>query len=339
MFTSKLVTMPTLVFSEAGKDAIFSVGLNCLIEFALILLITVVISRTPNTNFFELLKNKIGFFAYIVYIALAAFILVRIVYCFQEAYSFFLENLYDELNIFVFILPVLFISVFLASKGIRTIGRTLEITIWVILAGMVLALLSNTEFIDPTQNMPYFENGLKPILNGSVKSIFLFGSTLSLILLVGKVDSSQKLVKNTTLICGIGSIIMILACFVFYSVFGNSMQYVLFSLSEYSQFDPYILELQRLIWLTAVLDVAKLFCATLCLTFFLNQCLTEPFKIKSSLIPIVIASLIIVVLGVVTHFDTIIWFDITKSYLTYFTLGLMALIVFICVLLIRRKNE
>ena len=330
--------MPTLVYSEAGHDAIFSVILSCIIEFLIIILITCVIAKCKSDSFFALLKAKIGVLSYVIYFILALLLLFRVVYCFQEAYSFFLEMLYDDLNIFTFALPSLFVAVFLCMRGISSIGRTLEIIIWIILFGIILAMISNIEYIDLKQNMPYFENGLTPMLNGSMRSLFLFSSSLGLVLLVGKVEVAPNFVRNTAFFCGIGMLFMILCCFIFYSVFGNSIQYVLFSLSEYSQFDPYILELQRLIWLTAILDVTKLFCACLCLNYLLNETIMSSTKIKNPIIPLATISIVILVLGYITHFDTIVWFNITKSILSFVAIGLILIISLICIIILARKR-
>ncbi len=336
-FTSKLVSMPTLIYSTAGNDAIISVILSSLIELLLILLVTNIIAKTPNTNLFSLLKSKVGVFSYVIIFFLCAFVSLRIIYCLQELYSFFLENLYDELAILIFIIPLLLVSVFFSIRGLKSVGRTLEIFIWLIAGGMFIAILTNIEFIDFSANLPYFENGGSSVLEATVKSIFLFSTPISLLLLVGKVDISANLTKKVFLYSLVGLLVIVIFCFIFYSTFGNSMQYVLFALSEYSQFDPYILELQRLIWLSAVVDVTKLFLSCVCLFTFVTSIF--PKKSKSQLISIVALSLFIITMGYTTRFDSIIWFNLSKSVLCYVSVGIILLTCFISILLWRRKNE
>ena len=332
-FTSKLVTMPTLVFSAAGKDAIVSVLLNCLIEFVTILLITAVIKKYPNKTLLEVLKPKIGILSYLIYAVLILFLIARIVYCFQELYSFFLETLYDELNPYIFIGTALIVCVFFAFKKVNVIGRTCEILIWLILIGTILSLLSNLEYTDFTQNMPYFEDGLTPTVLGCKDSLFLFGTSAALLLLLGKVKISPHFMQNTSIVSAICVTFCTLSCLIFYATFGQAMQYVLFSLSEYSQFDPYILELQRLIWLSAVIDISKLFCSTCCLMYFLRIAMFETFQFKSRFVPIVSIATIIAVLGIITRFDVIIWFEFAKGFLSIFTIVMIVLCQIICLIL------
>ncbi len=339
-FTSKLVTMPTLVFSSAGNDAIISVTIDALIEIITISLCTLVISKHQNTTLMQLLKQKIGFLAYFIIGLLIIFLLARILYCFQELYSFFLETLYDELDPYIFITLALFVCLFFAFKKATVIGRTCEILIWFILLGTILSLVSNLEYASFTQNMPYLENGIVPTIYGCKDGIFLFGTPVSLLLLIGKVKPSPHLVRKTMIASTLCITFCVLACFIFYATFGNSMQYVLFSLSEYSQFDPYILELQRLIWLSAVIDISKLFCSACCLMYFLKVAFVETFALKSPSVPLLAASVFIGLCGILSRFDTIFWFEFAKSYLSYFTIALILICQILCILLsIRRKHD
>ncbi|MBR4270907.1 MAG: GerAB/ArcD/ProY family transporter [Clostridia bacterium] len=339
-FTSKLVTMPSLVFSTANNDAIISVLINTLIELITISLCTLVIIRNPKTTLFDILKRKIGILAYLVIGLLIIFLLARILYCFQELYSFFLETLYDDLNPYIFIFSALCVCLFFAFKKATVIGRTCEILLWFILIGTVLSLLSNLEYASFTQNMPYLENGLSPTLSGCKDAMFLFGTPTCLLLLTGKVKPNHHLFKNTLVVTSICVVFCVVACFIFYATFGNSMQYVLFSLSEYSQYDPYILELQRLIWMSAVIDISKLFCSTCCLMYLLKAALVDSFRFKSLVLPLLTMSAVIIIVGILTRFDTIFWFDLTKSYLSYFTIALILICQIICLVLsIRRKDD
>ncbi len=334
-FSSKLVTMPTLVFSTAGKDAILSVALGCILELSLIFVVTSIIKRNPNTTLLQLLREKTGWIAYIIIGLLGIFLVARILYCLQELYSFFLENLYDELSLIMFIIPALLVLVYFSYKGLRTLCRALEILIWFIAAGMLIALLSNLEFVDWTKNLPLLQD-VENIGKANIESAFLFATPCGLLFLVGKVDISPQILKKTLFTCSLGAVVIISACFIFYSVFGQSMQYVLFALSEYSQFDPYILELQRLIWLSAVVDITKLFLSAICLITLISS--TQTKKVSFS-IWVAGISIVILVLGLLTRFDTIIWFDITKSALSYFSLGIIVIVNLLFILSLRRKNE
>ncbi len=342
LLASKLDTMLAVVYSVASTDAIISIILNFVLELLLIFAITVVIKRNPDTNLFELLKKKftvVG--AYIIILLLGLYLLARLVYCYQELYSFFLEFLYDDFSPYIFALPTFFVTGYLAFKGARSLGRTLEIVIWFILIGLAISVVCNVEYMSFVSNMPYFENGASPMLDGTWRSTFFFGNSLCLLFFVGKVKFSDHFIGKTVGICAITSLITVAICFIIYDVFGYAMQYVIFALSEYAQYDPFILELQRLTWLTAIVDIAKLFCATSVFVYGLGQIGKSVMKTRSTLIPIIINFLLVFSIATIINYDLYTLMDLVTSVFSFATLGLIALTIIICIILMikRRQNE
>ena len=339
MLTSKLVTMPSIVYSAAAGDAIFSIILNFIVELLLIFLITLIIIRNPHTSLFELLKRKLTVVgAVIVYIILTLYMIARLTLCYQELYSFFLNQLYDEFSPLMFAIPTFFVTGYIAYKGIRSLGRSLEIMFWFILVGTIISMISNIEYLQFDQNLPYFANGIIPILEGSGRSAFYFGNSLCLLFLVGKVEIKPNLLKKTILYTILISIFIVIICFIFYDVFGKSMQYVLFALSEYSQYDPFVLELQRLVWLTSIIDITKLFCSTICIIYCIGQANKVLFQTKTTLLPILITFLLIFSLATLLHYDLLIMFELVRNYLSFITIGIIALMLVICIYLTISKT-
>lgn len=341
MLTSKLVTMPTVVFASASNDAIFSVIINSLIELLIIFLITYTIKRNPNTSLFELLSKKLTKFgAYLVIAILSLFLIARLTFCYEELYSFFLQLLYDDFSPYIFAIPTFFVTGYLAYKGARSIGRTLEILFWFILIGTLIAVVSNVNLVSFHTNIPYFQNGIMPILEGSWTSAFYFGNSLSLLFFVGKVRINDGFLKKTMITCSLMSLLIVALCFIFYDVFGLSMRFTMFALSEYSQYNPFILELQRLVWLSAIVDITKLFCSTACLTYCLGQAGKIFMKSKTTLLPIFTAFLLVFSLASIVHYDLLSMIELVRNYLSIITLGIIALSIIVCLILAinRRKN-
>lgn len=341
MLTSKLVTMPSVVFSSASNDAIFSVIINSILELLLIFLITLAIAKNPNKGLFEVLKSKftrVG--AYIIIGLIAIYALARVTFCYEELYSFFLELLYDEFSPYIFAIPTFFVTGYLAYKGARTIGRTLEILFWFILIGTIVSVVCNVGFMSFDTNMPYFQNGIMPVLEGSGSSAFYFGNSICLLFFMGKVRIDDNLVKKTIISSSVIALLIIAFCFIFYDVFGLSMQYILFALSQYSQYDPFILELQRLVWLSAIVDITKLFCSTACLAYCLGQAGKTFMQSKTTLLPILTTFLLIFSLATILHYDLLVMIELIRNYISYITIGLITLTIIICIILSisRRQN-
>ncbi len=344
ILTSKFVTMPSIIFASASTDSIFSILLGLLVELLLIFLITIVIKRNQDTNLFNLLKQKFTIVgALFIMLILFSYATVRLMYCYQELFSFFTELLYDEFPPLFFAIPTFFVTGYIAYKGARSLGRTFEILLPFIIVGTIIALISNIDFLSFDTNLPYFEQGLTPMLDGFLRSGFYFGNSLVLLFFVGKVKivEPQKFVKNTMIALNITAGIILIACFLFYDVFGMSMQYTIFALTEYSQYDPFILELQRLVWLSAIVDITKLFCSTAVFVYCLGQAGKQVFNSKTTLSPIMISFLIIYSIATILHYDLEEMFMLVRNYFSFITIGIIALSLIICIILSikRRKNE
>ena len=54
------------------------------------------------------------------------------------------ESFYDRLDWFVFIIPLLIVTSFMAYRGIRNIGRVCEIFVWFIIFGIIFIPLNFT---------------------------------------------------------------------------------------------------------------------------------------------------------------------------------------------------
>ncbi len=344
ILTSKFVTMPSIIFASASNDSIFSILIGLLIELLLIFLITVVIKRNQDTSLFDLLKQKFGIAgAVVIMLILFCYAIVRLSYCYQELYSFFIELLYDEFPPLFFALPTFFVTGYIAYKGARSLGRTFEILLPFIVVGTIIALLSNIDFLNFSTNLPYFTQGLSPMLDGFLHSGFYFGNSIVLLFFVGKVKITEpkKFVKNTMITLNITAGIILVACFLFYDIFGMAMQYTIFALTEYSQYDPFILELQRLVWLSAIVDITKLFCSTAVFVYCLGQAGKQVFNAKTTIFPITIALALVYCIATILHYDLEIMFTLVQNYFSFITLGIISLSLIVCLILSikRSRNE
>lgn len=332
--TSKLMTMPISIFITAKNDAISSVLFGAVIELMLILLICLVISRNPNTSLFTLLKNRLGkVLGYFVIFVLYCFVITKFIFVLIEIFTFFKDYLYDDFSPIIYTLSTFFVVGYISYKGCRTLGRTFEILFPIIVIGLVIALVSNFDFVSFGAMMPYFDEGILPSLRGVGENLFYFGNALPLLFFVGKVRINSHFVTKTTL-ANVGLFAFILLfCFAFYDIFGYSTILSTFAISDYTQYDPYILDLQRLNWLSMMLDITKLFCSASILLYCLGQASKSILHTQSSFFPIIISLFIQFCLAWVINFSLNNSQTIITDYLSYITGGIIALTLLLCIVL------
>ena len=342
LVTSKLMSMPTVVYEVANNDAIWAIMIDFLIELGIIFLICQVIKKNQSQNLYTLLSQKFGVvLAYIILIILYVFIGMKLIYALQEIFTFFNEFLYEQLNPIVFYLTTFFVIGYLAFKGARTIGRTLEIIYIFIALGLLITVISNLEFLKFDTMLPYLNNGISPIINGVSRSMFYFGNSICLLFFVGKVQIVDKFSLKVLLSCSLFALFIVAFCFIFYDIYGYATQFTLFALTDYSQFDPYILELQRLNWLSTIIDITKLFCSCAILLYCLGQCGKNIAKTKSTFYPIGISCGLVFLRSFILSFDLDILKNFVVNFVSFATIVVIVLIAIICIILQfnRRKNE
>ncbi|GEM_PF-2433915 len=339
--TSKLMTMPISIFSTAQNDAIFSILFGSIVELGIIILVSLVIARNPDCNLLSLLKKRLGsVLAYIIIFILYAFIITKFIFVLIEVFTFFKDYLYDDFNPVIYTLSTFFVVGYISFKGCRTMGRTFEILFPVIVIGLVIALVSNIEFASWGAMLPYFDDGILPSIRGLSENLFYFGNALPLLFFVGKVKIKPHFVAKTAW-SNVGLFAFILLfCFVFYDIFGYSTILSTFAISDYTQYDPYILDLQRLNWLSMMIDITKLFCSASILLYCLGQASKWIVHTQSSFWPIIGTLIIQFCLAAVINFSLSDSQMLITSYLSYITGGLMLLIMILCASLsIKRRQK
>lgn len=342
LIASKLMSMPIFVFGYANKDAIFVIIISLIIELIVTYFICQVIKNNPNTSLFDLLKNKLSKpIAYIIIVLLYVFILSKIIFTLQEIYTFFNEFLYEGLDVLIFIIPTYFVIGYLAFKGIRTLGRVLEIIYIFIGLGLVITVISNLEFLSFDSMLPYFEEGINPTLNGLKNSMFYFGNSICLLAFVGKVKINDNFTKKIMLSTSILAVFIIAFCFIFYDVYGYATQFTLFALSDYAQYDPFMLELQRLNWLSTTVDIIKLFCSASIFLYTLGQLGHQIVPTKSTFAPLLITLGLIYICSKLTNFDLNTLKNYISLFASYVTIGIIILSICLCIILNIKgaKNE
>lgn len=337
--TSKLMSMPIEIYKLAHNDAIFTIILGLVVELAIVILVAHLIKKYPHTRLIDLLKEHFGsIIAYTVIVLLYLLIIVKLFFALEEVYTFFKEFLYDYFNPVIFGLAMFFVVGYLSYKGARTLGRTLEILFPIIMIGLLITLISNVEFLKFTKMLPYLTTGVLPTLDSFVHNAFYFGNALPLLFFVGKVRIDDNFIKKVTLsYSGLIAFVAIFS-FMFYDLFGYGTILAIFALSDYSQYNPYILDLQRLNWLSIIVNVTKLFCSASLLLYCLGQAGKMLTHAQSSFWPIVVSFGINFFIAAVVSYDMDTIKYLVNLFISYYTIALI-LIVLILTLILCIKKE
>ena len=193
----KFLVFPALTTKFAGRSAYISIFFYLLIEFAVIMFVLWFVYKYKDHTFKQVLTMSFGdVFAKIVFAILFIYFLFKTLFLIKETHNYFLEVIFDELPWIYFTLPLTAYMCYVMSKSINIMARTIEIMFWVLIVCVGLTVLAPSYRIDLFNILPLFENGFTPLFNGMLYSSFSFGDFLILLLLMGKIDFSNKGVKR-----------------------------------------------------------------------------------------------------------------------------------------------
>ena len=340
ILTSKIMTMPAVVYSYAGKDAIFSVLINVMIDIILVVLITKLVKKHQNTTFFELLTKKLGkIIATIITSAITLFVLYKGTFLFQETLSFFSLALYENYSFWLLLVPSLLTILYISYKGLSAIGRSIDIYWIFVFLEVIIVLVIGIMRVEFQSNFPYFENGVLPLLNGSAHSSIYAGNSLLLLFFVGKVDLKPKLVHYTTLFSlGVGCIVL-LNNLIFFNLFTTFVPYCTFALSHLSQFNPFVTELGHAGWLSIVESTINLiFMSSVC-CYCCRQYLQSTLKVTKKIISTSLTGAFILGILFIFNFNLYNFVSFNKNIAFYYNLVLIPLIIIICIVLCINQNK
>ncbi len=342
LLSTKILTFQPIVYESAQKDAFWSILFGALFDFLILLIVMFLLIKNHDITFFELLNKIFGKAISIVIVAVMfVFILFKVVYLAEETFSFFTKFLYEDLNVWVYILPMAFVCGYFAIKGIKTISRTVEIFYFFVLIGIILCSLTSISGINLSNILPCFEDGFSKTFQGLISQTFFRGNALILLLFMGKIKMSKHFSLKFLGATSFATILVLIVTLVFYLVYGPSVQYVEFALADLPQYNPFVSDLGRLNWLCVVVCVIALILTTSIMLYSLSLILRWTFCFKRSLISTAFSEFLIVLIAYLNDFSIILMEQKIMSYwklIVGISGGIIA-ITSLLLLFLRRKNE
>lgn len=339
--STKLLTMQPIVFMFSGKDSFWSILIGAIFDFLVLILVVFVLKKHKNITFFELLKKTFGtVVSKILLCIFTVFITFKLLFLSQETFSFFMRFLYDDLNLFVYIIPLLFVTGYFAVKGITTISRTMEVFSIFILIGLLVCSVTAVVGIDFDYLKPFFEDGISPVLNGFLAQCFFRGNALILLCFMGKIDFSKHFNLKFFICTIIMTMIIIGINLIFFLSYKDSAKYVEFTLANLPQFNPFVSDIGRFNWLSVVVATIALLLTSSTFLFCLSLIGRWVFGLKRALIPVSISHAILVIVAFLNQFSILVMEQKITSWWMYVTggIGILFLILTFIFLSLRRQE-
>jgi len=296
MIALKMLALPSLLYRHAGSSAIFVSLILMTIDAIYAYIIIGLIEKSGHKNSYEFMKYCIGTVgAKIVMIVLMLMFALVLANLSKGLEFFVVENLYNELNWVVFVLPLMILVSFMVYKGIRNIGRVGEIFCWFIIFGIIFIGLKSVSGIELDSFLPLFPEGVKPLFEAAFHHMAWFGSSTFLLMFFGKVDFQDKKKSRLIMYLILSILIVHFMIVIFYGLFQVTSPTHNYMLSDISQFSTNQASIDELSWLVVALWIVAQVIQLAIYSYSFTQTIKFIFNIHNNTIPIAIVSIYIAV--------------------------------------------
>lgn len=278
----KLLIYPALVARYAQNDAYLSVILSFMIEFVFVVFTLSALKKNPDKTFKEIMEKTYGKLASkIVFLTLFAYFLSKCLLSMKECHNFFFVLLYDQLDWYYFIIPILTIGWFVLNRGLKSFSRTIEMCFVVIIIGTITSIFVSIGRVDFDNFLPFLQNGFLPVGRATIITNFSYGDYLILLLYAGNIKYEDKPTKKIYKYIFIANAVVILFHLVFVGVFGNVGVMQPLAVSDVPMQSQVPLDDGRLEWVNIIIWTVTLIVQILLMMLCAKNMLKNIFTVKN----------------------------------------------------------
>lgn len=305
----------------AKQDGWISLIIAFLIGFIPIILFNALLNIEPSLSFTQLTKKYCGkILGTLINILLIASVLFHA--------SIVLWNLCNFINSqFLFKTPVLVIGIlfmipviYTVSKGLKTIGRTAMVLFLMSLVIYFITFISLISKLEISNIFPILENGITPVLDGSLIQLSYSVLAIFPLLIIPKNDiSDNKKIRSSLLKMYVFTFItMFIVMFLILTIFGyplaNLYQYPEFNILKTVNIANFFQRVESILAFQWLFDLAV---GLMVFVYFLKTATQETFKFKNkfnNILILIISILMIYISSIIFKNNTIAYDFLGKTY-------------------------
>lgn len=342
MVTLKVLLLPSLLAKDIGRDSYIFMLFMLVLDFLVLLILLYIFNKNPDLSFYQVVKKlfgKVG--AKIIMFLFFLFFLLKSWGAFQTNLSYLNENLYTSLDWYIFAFPILITVFFIASFGVNSLARLVEIVCPIIIVGFLGCFAVGLFRADFSSLMPFMEKGFFTHIPTIFRYSFWFGDYMIFIVFFGNVKEEKKATQKISICIIISILIVVFFTAIAYSLFNYNSVTHTNSISDVLQVLPSISDIGSFDWVMVLIWDCSLF-----LFFTLNilgafYSFRQVFFKKHQLMCVFIILAIMLACCVAINFDIFGAINLVRDYGCYFSFAMqyvLPVILFIFSFKIKRRD-
>ena len=339
----KLLIMPSFIYTISKNSSYISIFINLFSDFLTLFAYFIFMKKYPNTTFKTALEQCFGkWIARIIFSALAIYFFVKAFLTVKQIQNYFNRIIFDDFGWLDYIFPSIVLLIYLSTKNFKTFGRASECLIFFALISTFLLVILNVSSVNLSELLPFFKNGVQPILDSSFKTTFGFGDYAFLLLFLGKIKI-EKNTKRTIIFYSVLAGLMVLVFYIlFMSTFGNYSINKNIALSDLSLNQAIPLTVGRLDWINILIWSFILFFNAGLLLASCKECLFVAFSTQKQ--PVVLSLIYSVFLAFVIYKELSLSFmlkivsSVPFQIFSFFIQSGLPTLIVLCGIILKKKN-
>lgn len=293
LVSNKLQRLPNFIATNVHRNGYFVFLILGTIDILMMCLILITNKRSKHRDVYQICQRAGGnVFAKIIMFMLSIFFFISALIPYESIHDLFAYVLFDHLSWEVYSILLISAIFFLASKGIKNIGRTTELFFYfmfISLLGLLVLGVTTTHF---ERILPIYNINFSKILKTCFDYSIWFGDFFIVYMFIGKIkEDDGKIGWQFILVQCIGVLIVTFAYIVFYGIYENLAPNQGSLISSISQFSLLNLDIGRVDLLLVLAFEFSTFIASAVFVYSASHCLSKIFEVKNkifTLIPLII---------------------------------------------------
>lgn len=257
----KLLELPSILSRFTGGDLLLPALLQYLFQTGILLALLFVVSRS-KTPLFERLESKLGKWTAVLYLIYALYFLFAAVLPLLDLDKFVYAAFYDTSPTFFSFIFFFVISAYVCARGIKTLGRIADLSLFLFLFPFVSLLVMSLVEADASNLLPIFQQRFERTVSAFTYTAPHFSDAILLLPLLGNLRYKKGDSKKIACGYSIGGILTLVFLGVFYGVYSTIAAREHYAFAKIAQYFPALTVIGRIDLLLVYLLCIVLFVYT-----------------------------------------------------------------------------
>lgn len=250
----KMAMLPSLLYKESGADSYLSIAILAVAEFLQMGLVLFIASKGGMYGIKELYGANVQ---RALALPLVFVMGVKSLIFITEIYSYVCDYLFYNISVAPIIVLLLLVFFYLALKGVKTIGRIFELSMWFIPIIILFGILFGKVQLFPNYLTPLFDRGAAGFFGGLDKYIiYAFDFSPLLFFKIEKKKNVRIIISSVLCVAAlVGCYILLIASY------GRATFLVNDAFARLASFNTVVSEIGSLDWPSVMLWLTTAICS------------------------------------------------------------------------------